>query len=64
LVKSTNIYFNNHFSGYAVKNSLMMMNKLDIKPRNNPEDINALEIRNKKFGRLSKEQTTLDKYFE
>jgi len=27
------IYFNNHFSGYAAKNSLMLMKELNIKPR-------------------------------
>lgn len=46
------IYFNNHFSGYATKNSLMMMNELDIKPRNDPKSC-----------ALPKDQTSLDKFF-
>ncbi|MBY8982167.1 MAG: DUF72 domain-containing protein, partial [Candidatus Lokiarchaeota archaeon] len=61
--KLINIYFNNHFSGYAIKNSLMMMKKLNIKPRNNPEQVQVLEINKKKYGSLSKDQTTLDKFF-
>lgn len=61
--KLINIYFNNHFSGYAVKNALMMMKKLNIKPRNNPEQVQVLEINKKKYGSLSKDQTTLDKFF-
>ena len=27
------IYFNNHYSGYATKNSLMMMAELNVQPR-------------------------------
>jgi len=56
------IYFNNHFSGYAAKNSLMMMRELKIKPRKDPKDINLLEIK-KKSGELSKGQTGLDQFF-
>jgi uncharacterized protein YecE (DUF72 family) len=56
------IYFNNHFSGYAAKNSLMMMKELDVKPRNDPESIQIFEIK-KKSGTFSKGQTSLDKFF-
>lgn len=56
------IYFNNHFSGYAAKNSLMMMKELDVKPRNDPESIQIFEIK-KKSGTYSKGQTSLDKFF-
>jgi uncharacterized protein YecE (DUF72 family) len=55
------IYFNNHFSGYAVKNSLMMMSELDLKPRNEPERVSILDIR-KKSGTVSLGQTGLDKF--
>lgn len=55
------IYFNNHFSGYAVKNSLMLMNELNIKPRNLPENVNILDIK-KKSGVYSKGQTDLDRF--
>ena len=55
------IYFNNHFSGYAAKNSLMMMKELDVKPRNEPESIQIFEIK-KKSGTFSKGQTSLDKF--
>jgi len=56
------IYFNNHFSGYAAKNSLMMMKELNLEPRNMPEDIEILEIK-KDSGLISKGQTSLDKFF-
>jgi uncharacterized protein YecE (DUF72 family) len=57
------IYFNNHFSGYAAKNSLMMMKELDIKPRNNLKDVSLLEIK-KKSGSYSKGQTGLDQFIK
>jgi len=56
------IYFNNHFSGYATKNSLMMMKELDIKPRNLPNEIDIIEIK-KDSGTIAKDQTSLDKFF-
>ena len=57
------IYFNNHFSGYAVKNSLMLMKEMNLKPRNNPKEIEILEIK-KKSGIYSKDQTNLDKFLK
>jgi len=57
------IYFNNHFSGYAPKNSLMMMKELDIEPRNYPEQIDLLNIK-KKSGEIAKDQTSLDKFLK
>ncbi|MFX1420138.1 MAG: DUF72 domain-containing protein [Promethearchaeota archaeon] len=57
------IYFNNHFSGYAAKNSLMLMKELDVKPRNSPEEVNILELK-KKSGVLSKGQLGLDKFLK
>ncbi|MFX1266728.1 MAG: DUF72 domain-containing protein [Promethearchaeota archaeon] len=57
------IYFNNHFSGYAAKNSLMMMRELNLKPRNIPNEISILEIK-KKSGSLSKGQLGLDKFLK
>ena len=56
------IYFNNHFSGYAAKNSLMMMKELNQKPRNDPKNITIFEIK-KKSGSVSKGQTNLEKFF-
>ncbi|MFO8019448.1 MAG: DUF72 domain-containing protein [Promethearchaeia archaeon] len=55
------IYFNNHFSGYAAKNSFMMMKELEIQPRNYPRDVNILEIK-KRSGTISEGQTGLDKF--
>ena len=55
------IYFNNHFSGYATKNSLMMMSELDVKPRTDPKEVNLLDIK-KHSGSISKGQTSLDKF--
>jgi uncharacterized protein YecE (DUF72 family) len=60
--KRVGIYFNNHFSGYAAKNSLMLMKELDMKPRNDPESIQIFEIK-KKSGTFSKGQTSLEKFF-
>ncbi len=60
--KRVGIYFNNHFSGYAAKNSLMLMKELDIPPRNDPASIQIFEIK-KKSGTYSKGQTSLEKFF-
>lgn len=55
------IYFNNHFSGYAPKNSLMMMEELDLKPRSRPKDLDVLDIK-KESGTMDKDQTSLDSF--
>jgi uncharacterized protein YecE (DUF72 family) len=60
--KKVGIYFNNHFSGYAAKNSLMMMKELNVSSRNDPESIKVFEIK-KKSGTYSKDQTSLEKFF-
>ncbi|MFX1239021.1 MAG: DUF72 domain-containing protein, partial [Promethearchaeota archaeon] len=57
------IYFNNHFSGYAAKNSLLMMKELKLKPRINPCDITLLSIK-KKSGNVSKGQTSIDDFIK
>ena len=57
------IYFNNHFSGYAAKNSLMMMRELNLKPRNTPDEINIIDIK-KKSGSLPKGQLGLNKFLK
>lgn len=57
------IYFNNHFSGYAAKNALMMMRELGVEPRSDPSEITVLETK-KESGTLSKGQTSLDEYFK
>ncbi len=57
------IYFNNHFSGYAAKNSLMLMKELDVEPKNSPEEISILEFK-KKSGEFSKGQVGLDKFLK
>ncbi|MFX1316297.1 MAG: DUF72 domain-containing protein [Promethearchaeota archaeon] len=62
-VEKMGIYFNNHFSGYAAKNSLMLMKELNIHPRRSPEDINILEIK-KKSGIYSKGQIGLDEFMK
>ncbi len=61
-VEKIGIYFNNHFSGYAAKNSLMMMKELNVSPRNDPNEFSFHDI-NKKTGKLNKSQIKLDKYF-
>ena len=59
--KKVGIYFNNHFSGYAVKNSLMIMKELNIEPKNYPDKINLLDIQ-KRAGVHSKGQKGLDEF--
>jgi uncharacterized protein YecE (DUF72 family) len=62
-VDKIGIYFNNHFSGYAAKNSLMLMKELALKPRNSPESVSILDVK-KKSGEYSKGQTDLDKFLK
>ena len=57
------IYFNNHFSGYAAKNSLMLMKELAVPPKNSPENVSLLDIK-KKSGEYSKGQTDLIKFLK
>jgi uncharacterized protein YecE (DUF72 family) len=61
--KQVGIYFNNHFSGYATKNALMMMKELDLKPRKDPKEISILDIK-KESGEYSKGQTSLDNFIK
>jgi len=61
--KTIGIYFNNHFSGYAAKNSFMLMKELGLQPRNPPDRVNLLDIK-KKTGEYSKGQTDLDKFLK
>ena len=60
--KKVGIYFNNHFSGYAAKNALMMMKELELKPRMDPTQIKLIDIK-KESGEISKGQTSIDKFF-
>jgi len=57
------IYFNNHFSGYAAKNSLMLMKELGIQPKSSPKEVSILKIK-KKSGEFSKGQVGLDKFIK
>lgn len=57
------IYFNNHFSGYAAKNSLMLMKELNIQPKTSPDQVSILDIK-KKSGEFSKGQVGLDKFIK
>lgn len=59
--KKVGIYFNNHFSGYAAKNSLLLMEELNIEPKNYPDKIKLLDIQ-KKTGFQSKGQKGLDDF--
>lgn len=60
-VKKIGIYFNNHYSGYAVKNSMMLMNALGVKPKNDPKNVSILDVK-KKSGVYSKNQTSLKNF--
>ena len=62
-VDKIGIYFNNHFSGYAAKNSLMMMRELKLEPKKLPNEVSILEIK-KKSGEVSRGQTDLDKFIK
>jgi uncharacterized protein YecE (DUF72 family) len=62
-VEKIGIYFNNHFSGYAAKNSLMLMKELSLKPRSSPDKVSILDIK-KKSGEYSKGQTDLGRFMK
>jgi uncharacterized protein YecE (DUF72 family) len=62
-VERVGIYFNNHFSGYAAKNSLMLMKELNLEPRNRPEDVKILNVK-KKASKSWKGQVDLDKFLK
>ena len=55
------IYFNNHFSGYAVKNALMLMEELGIPKRKTEINVDLLEVKIK-AGSHSKGQKSLDSF--
>jgi uncharacterized protein YecE (DUF72 family) len=57
------IYFNNHFSGYAVKNALMLMEELGIPKRKEESSIDVLEVK-KKAGSHSKGQKSLESFLK
>jgi uncharacterized protein YecE (DUF72 family) len=61
--KNVGIYFNNHFSGYAAKDALMMMKELNYKPRTKPKEISLFEVK-KESGTYKKGQTSLDKFMK
>ncbi|MHA1733658.1 MAG: DUF72 domain-containing protein, partial [Promethearchaeota archaeon] len=62
-VKRVNLYFNNHFSGYAVKNALEFLSKLGLQPVSKPKDVDRLEFL-KKSGRLDPAQKSLNNFFK
>jgi len=56
------VFFNNHFSGYAVKNALDILPKLNLKAAN---DINVIkQIFHKKYRKKSKSKVKLDKWIQ
>lgn len=60
--KKIGIYFNNHFSGYAAKNSLTLMKEMNIKPRTLPKKVNLIKIK-KRSGEIPEGQTSLEEFF-
>jgi len=60
-VDRAGIYFNNHFSGYAAKDALMLMRQLNIEPRTDPEKVSILDVK-KDAGEYSEGQTSLEKF--
>jgi len=62
-VNKIGIYFNNHFSGYATKNSIMLMKELGLQPKKSPKEVSILDIK-KKSGSYSKGQTGLDSFLK
>ena len=62
-VERVGIYFNNHFSGYAARNSLMLMKELNLEPRNRPEDVKILNVK-KRASKSWKGQVDLDKFLK
>jgi uncharacterized protein YecE (DUF72 family) len=62
-VEKIGIYFNNHFSGYATKNSLMLMKELGLQPKKSPKQVSILDVK-KKSGTYAKGQTGLDSFLK
>lgn len=62
-VKQVNTYWNNHFSGYAVKNALELLKYLNLVPKNTPENVDLFHIKQSK-GLIPKGQRSMDRFLK
>lgn len=60
--KNVNAYWNNHFSGYAVKNALELLQYLHVEPKNDPRAVDIRRLKQVK-GLIPKGQRSLDTFF-
>jgi uncharacterized protein YecE (DUF72 family) len=58
-VKQVNAYWNNHFSGYAVKNALELLKYLHMDPQHEPKAVDVHRLKQAK-GLIPKGQRSLD----
>jgi len=61
-VKQVNAYWNNHFSGYAVKNALELLKYLHLEPSHDPHAVDIHRLKQAR-GLEPKGQRSLDKFF-
>jgi len=57
-VKQVNVYWNNHFSGYAVKNAIEFLKYMNLSPKNTPQDVDIFQIKQSK-GLIPKGQQSI-----
>lgn len=61
--RRVNVYFNNHFSGYAAKNALELLAIMGQRPRRDPAEVDLLTLQ-KRAGSVARDQTSLRRYFK
>ncbi len=62
-VKQVNTYWNNHFSGYAVKNALELLKYMNLAPKAAPQDVDIFQIKQAK-GLIPKGQRSMDGFLK
>lgn len=61
--KQVNTYWNNHFSGYAVKNALELLKYMNLAPKTAPQDVDLFRIKQSK-GYIPKGQRSMDRFLK
>ncbi len=61
--KQVNTYWNNHFSGYAVKNALELLKYMNLAPKTAPQDVDIFRIKQSK-GLIPKGQRSMDGFLK
>ncbi len=61
--KQVNTYWNNHFSGYAVKNAIELLKYMNLAPKTAPQDVDLFRIKQSK-GLIPKGQRSMDRFLK